>query len=471
MPPFDLVVSGNIVTPEACLENAWIAIQDGKIAGIGQGNAPSAFQFHDASGSLVLPGVIDGQTHAGSQFGFAGLEQTTKSAAAGGITTIVDMPYDEPEPVYTLPIMLDKISAIGKYASCDVALYATITNDSDFAEIERLIKAGACAFKISSFENHPHRFPRIRNDRALALLKQLAHTDIPTGLHNEDQEIVRATMAEFVAQGRTAPEDHEYSHPEVAELLATSTFLELGRASGAHVHIVHLSSPAGFEMVRKYQREGVRATGEMCVHYLHFDATEDIGRLGAYMKVNPPIRSGAREGLWDELEKSGAEFVSSDNSAWPLARKQVKSSFDAPAGIPGLETLLPAFFTGSAKRGRNAPLMAARYLSERPAKFFGLWPRKGALMVGADADLAVVRAEPWVFDASKTWDGLRWSPYDGETFSARTEATFVLGQLIWDGTQIVGQPGCGRYVPRSGSEWAQKQQATLGQAALRSAAQ
>jgi allantoinase len=444
----DLVVSGNVVTLDNYLEDGWIAVNRGKIVSIGVGNRPPAVRAYDASSCVILPGVIDGQTHAGSQFGFPGIEATTRSAVAGGVTTIVDMPYDQPDPVYTVEIMRNKVAAIGKHAYGDVALYATITNDSDLSGVKKLRDAGACAFKISSFQNHPSRFPRNRNDRALALLELLADTDVPTGLHNEDQEVVRATMAEFVVQNRIGPGDHEFSRPESAELVATATFLEMGRASGAHVHIVHMSSPSGFELVRRYQSEGVRATGEMCVHYLHFDAAEDIARLGTLMKVNPPIRSGVRDGLWDELEKSGSEFVSSDHSAWPLERKQAKSSFDAAAGVPGLETLLPAFLTGLAKRGKDAPRLAARYLSERPARFVGLWPRKGAIQVGADADFAIVRNTPWKFDAFKTLDGLNWSPYDGDLFTARTHATFVRGKFVWNGTQIEGEPGHGVFVSR-----------------------
>ncbi|WP_158810971.1 dihydroorotase family protein [Beijerinckia sp. L45] len=448
MADYSLVVLGHIVTPNGCLRDGWIAITDGRIAAIGTGTPPAAGQVHDASGCYVMPGVIDGQTHAGSQFGIAGLEQTTRSAIAGGITTIVDMPYDEPDVVATLAVMATKIAAVDRFAHCNVALYATITNDSDLSEVPTLIDAGACAFKVSSYENHPTRFPKIRADRVLALLKRLAETDIPTGLHNEDQEIVDATMLDFRKREATGPESHDPSRPEVAELVATAAFLEMGRAIGAHVHIVHMTSLRGFELVRRYQAEGARATGEMCVHYLHFDAAADMPRLGALMKVNPPIRSGVREKLWAELGGSGVSFVSSDHSAWPLSRKQAACSFDAPAGIPGLETLLPALVTGLHKRGKDAVALAARHLCEGPARFFGLWPRKGGLMVGADADVAVIVLEDWVFDASKTHDGLNWSPFDGETFGARVAATFVRGKLVWDGVTVVGAPGDGTFVAR-----------------------
>src|SRR5262249_34881470 len=152
-------------------------------------------------GCLIIPGVIDGQTHAGSQFGFAGLEHTTRSAIAGGVTTIVDMPYDEPLPVTTRTLLDEKIAAVARHSYCDVALYATIAGDPNRNEVRALIDGGACAFKISSFENHPVRFPRIRNDQALELLQLLAPTDIPTGLHNEDQEIARALTSSHIAKG------------------------------------------------------------------------------------------------------------------------------------------------------------------------------------------------------------------------------------------------------------------------------
>jgi allantoinase len=146
------------------------------------------------------------------------------------------MPYDNPDPVFTLEIFQRKLVSINKFAHCDVALYATITNDSDLNEVDRLIDAGACAFKISSFENHPTRFPRIRNGRVIALMNRIAKTDLPLGLHNEDEDIVRSSLAEFADKGLTDACFHSPSRPEIAELVATVSFLEMGRAP-AHVSI------------------------------------------------------------------------------------------------------------------------------------------------------------------------------------------------------------------------------------------
>ncbi len=444
----DLIIHGDVVTPTGTVHNGWVAVGQGKISAIGSSTPPKAKREHDARGFLIMPGAIDGQTHAGSQFGFPGLEQTTRSAVAGGVTTIVDMPYDEPMPVHTREILDQKIAAVKQYSHADVALYGTVASVPSIDDVRRLTEGGVCAFKISSFENHPTRFPRITNEHALDLLEALAPTDLPIGLHNEDQEIVKSRVARHIAAGQTSPEFHSPSRPEVAEMVATAAFLELGLSTGAHVHIVHISTPRGFEMVRQYQAAGARATGEMCVHYLHFDAATDTARLGALMKVNPPIRANVRDELWEEFDRGGIDFVSSDHSAWPIERKSFPSIFQAVAGIPGLQTLLPALFTDASARRKDPAQFVAKYLSERPAKFFGLWPRKGALKEGADADIVILDPAGSTYQADQALDGLKWSPFDGERFGVRVAGTFLRGALVWDGIRVTGKPGDGRYLAR-----------------------
>jgi allantoinase len=281
-------------------------------------------------------------------------------------------------------------------------------------------------------------------------LGELGRAGLPLGIHNEDDEIIRRTTEQFRSEGRTAPEDHSPSRPEVAELTATATFLELGVGSGAHLHIVHISTPDGFEMVRRYREAGLNATAEMCAHYLHFDAGLDTARLGGKLKVNPPIRAGRKEALWRVLETGGCSFVSSDHSAWPIARKSNASILDVAAGMPGLETLLPAFLTDAAARhgSDQAALMTADLLGDRPARFFGL-ARKGRLVPGMDADIAVLSPEPMLYDARRNPDGPGWSAYDGETFSVTPVATYVRGRLAWDGGSVVAAAGSGRFQPRS----------------------
>ncbi len=444
----DLVVTGRLALPDGILDEGWLSVDDGRIAEVGSGTPPNARERFDAGNDLVLPGVIDGQTHATSYGGLAGIESTTRSAVAGGVTTIVDMPYDNPEPLVDEKRFLSKRDAVFDLAHCDVALYGTVMPDQPLDEVERLIAAGIVAFKISYFESHPVRFPRIPANQAYALMQALAPTDIPLGVHNEDQEVVLAAIAACRAAGRNGIAAHAESRPESAELAATAHFLELGAAAGAHAHVVHLTTASGFDLVEQSRRRGHRATGELCVHYLWFDPEEDGDELGALMKVNPPIRPGRRDELWDVVRQGKTAFVSSDHSSWPVDNKNTDSIFDAGAGVPGLETLLPAFHTGAAARALDADQITARMLCEAPARFFGLWPRKGGIMQGADADLTVYARGENTWDASRAHDELRWSPYDGRRFDGRVTRTYLRGRLAWDGQSIVNRPGDGTYVAR-----------------------
>ena len=450
--PFERVVRGTLVLPDRLLPDGWIAVAEGRIAALGSGAPPPSPAGDDYGSCLVFPGFVDGQTHATSYKGLAGFEATSRSAVAGGVTTMVDMPYDNPDPLNTVERLERKIEAVERWSCCDVALYGTIAPEQGTGQMALLAKAGICAFKISGIESHPVRFPRLAADATLAILEASVETGLPVGLHNEDQEIVRAAIAALKHAGRTTPEWHEPSRPLAAEMAATAHFLELGVATGAHTHIVHISHPRGYDLVARYRAEGARATAEMCVHYLHFDAARDVGRLGARMKVSPPIREGVRDALWTRLAKNRIDLVSSDHSSWPVDNKLVPSIFDAGAGIPGLETLVSSFYTDLLGRGVPDPArVLCEQVSEKPAKLFGLWGRKGALCQGFDADIAVLEPGAFRFDASQTRDGLNWSPYDGEPFAARIRATYVRGERVFDGREVTGRPGWGRFVPRPGA--------------------
>lgn len=448
---YDLVLKGRCVLATGIVDGCWIAVADGRIAALGLGAPPAAAKFIDAGADLIVPGLVDGQTHATSYAGLPGFEATSRSALAGGITTIVDMPYDNPDPLNTPARLEAKIAAIHAHSHCDVALYGTVAPGQGVAGMAALAEAGVCAFKISSIESHPVRFPRLPADETLEILEASVALGLPVGLHNEDQEIVRAHIARHREAGLTAPRYHEPSRPEAAELSATAQFLELGAATGAHAHIVHISTPKGFAMVRDYAARGARATGEICVHYLHFDNDRDITRLGARMKVSPPLRSGYIDALWQAVEADEVAFISSDHSSWPVDNKLVPSIFDAGAGIPGLETLGPSFYTDAEKRfgPDGAVVRLVEHVSRRPAAFFGLWPRKGEIRVGADADLAVLRRGERRFDASRTHDGLNWSPYDGETFSIAVMMTLRRGAVVFEDGRITSAPGSGRFIPRA----------------------
>ncbi|RVA15847.1 dihydroorotase, partial [Mesorhizobium sp. M7D.F.Ca.US.004.03.1.1] len=188
---YDRAIRGNIVTPEGVMIDGWLAVSGDTIQALGQGAPPDAVRTHDFSGCWVVPGGIDAQTHAGSYWGLAGLEPTSRAAACGGITTMVEMPFDNPTPLSTMELFRAKVQAVESLSYCDVALYGTLAPGQPTDVMHDLSEAGVCAFKISVCESHPVRFPRIPAEQQHAMLQVAAELGLPVGIHNEDQEIVR----------------------------------------------------------------------------------------------------------------------------------------------------------------------------------------------------------------------------------------------------------------------------------------
>ena len=452
---FDKTISGRVVTPLKIINNGCIGIKSGKIAKIDLiSNFSLSSNHYDFGKSFIFPGIIDGQTHSGSYQGFKGIESTSRSAVSGGVTTIVDMPYDNPFPITNIDLLREKIRAIQQYSICDIALYGTILPGEGVSKLEKMIDEGIVAVKISSIENHPTRFPRVPSNEILSLFDFLSSKNIPLGLHNEDQEIVNEKISFYRKAKNNDILVHSESRPLAAELSVTANFLELGALSNAHAHIVHLSHNRGFKMVQNYRNDGFQASGELCVHYLWFDPELDGKKLGSLMKVNPPIRNGEKNLLWKSLVDGEVSFVSSDHSSWPIENKKTKSILDAGPGIPGLETLLPCFYTLAKKNKHpNPELITCEFLSERPAKFFGIWPKKGAISVGSDADICVFLPKDQIWDSKNANDELNWSPFDGCKFNGQVSKTFLRGDCVWDGKNFPFKTKTGQFLRRNMSKF------------------
>lgn len=443
---FDLVVQGDLVLPDRVLKRGYLAVHGETIAAVGIGPAPEAGETLDAGGKLIFPGVIDGQVHAGSAEGILGLEDASIAAAAGGVTTIVDMPFDDPTPVNTVALLEAKVETLEEIAYVDVALYATPKKGAGTDGIAEMAAAGACAFKVSTYEYHPVRFPRYDSGELLEIFPAIRETGLSVAFHNEDPAIVERLTERLHGERRNTPESHGASRPPVAELAANVAIFEIARATGVRCHIVHSSLARGFDHVRRYREDGVRASAETCVQYLTFEE-DRVLELAGRLKQNPPIRSAdERAALWQKLVADEIEFVSSDHVAWPLSKKSDPDMFKNGSGVPGLETLFHALYTGAVTDRGLSPTRVAALLAERPARHFGLYPQKGALIPGADADFIVVEPKPWTFDAAGMASNVKWSPYDGMRFGARVSDTYLRGQAIFRGGKIIGQRGAGRFV-------------------------
>lgn len=453
---FDLILRGDLVLPDRVLADGWVAIRGDTIAAIGAGPPPPARQLADHTGHFVLPGLVDGHMHTSSSTGWPGIEGATRSAAAGGVTTVVDMPYDVPRSVIDAATLREKAAVVDATAHVDVALYGTIAKAGGLDAIAGLAEAGACSFKLSTYEYDAVRFPRIDHPTMLEAFREIAKTGLMVAIHNEDQELVEKLTAAAKAAGETHPIMHARTRPPLSENLANLTIFEMARETGAHVHIAHSSLARGFSLAAAFRADGARTSAEACIQYLCMTEA-DLIRLEGFGKCNPPFRTADEvERMWAEIAAGRVAYVSTDHAPWPRSRKTYTGDiFAVGAGLTGLQSFAPLMFTLLAERGLPVTLLA-RLCAAEPARFHGLAPKKGAIAIGGDADFCVLEPGDFTFNAADIVDreDARWSPYDGRAMRARVAATWLRGRCVWDGAAVTGQPGDGRFVPRQHHEGA-----------------
>ena len=445
----DVVVRGDIALPSGnVLKGGWMGIRDGRIEAMSE-SPLSGRDTLDETGRLILPGFVDAHVHTRSYVG-EGISATTRAAAAGGTTTVLDMPFDKPDrPVNSRERMEAKVADVNAEAVVDVALWATFPPVGDLGVIADLVDAGAAGFKVSTIEVHPVRFPRIPDGRLYEAFQEIAKTGRPVTAHQENQEIVFSQAEAFRARGDTAPIDHALSRPPVAEAEAAGRLLELAHWTGARLHMVHGTIPRTFDLIDWNRSQGVSATGETCLQYLLL-TMEALREMGGRAKCNPPLRSPeAVEGLWERLEDGRIDIVTSDHSPYPLDQKEMGDIFEALAGMPGVETLGSLLYSEGVAAARISLSRFLELIASGPAEIFGL-SRKGRLSPGADADFVVFDpTAEWTVDDATTHHRVGWSPYHGRSVRGRVVSTWLRGHCIFTGGDVTGAPGVGRFVSPS----------------------
>lgn len=447
MSDFDLVLKGTLVLAERIVPGGHIAVRDGKVVALGTGEPPAARERHDLGKALILPGGIDAQVHSLSQKDQEDFIWSTRSAAAGGVTTIVDMPYDEGDLICSAAAVERKVAHAGAQARVDFALYGTINPEEGAKRIHEQIEAGVAAFKFSTFGTDPKRFPRIPAALLERCFAEIAPTGLAAGVHNEDDEFVRAAIETVKASGITDYRAHGMSRPPLTELLAMHQIYETGALTGCPAHVVHCSLGRGYEIAAGYRAQGHRATVECCIHYLVLDEEHDVRRLGGKAKINPPVRPRAEvEKLWRHVAAGNVTLVSTDHVSWSESRKNDPDMLANSSGVPGLEIMIPLFVKGALERG--IPLTwAARLMAFNPARHFRLDHIKGALEVGKHADIVVLTESDHVYDAAQSGHNVvGWSPYNGIRLPYRVAATYSRGKQVFDGTNVLAEPGAGHFV-------------------------
>jgi len=445
----DLLIQGDLVLGSGIADDSAVGVKDGVIVGLyGPKEIPQARATIDASGLLVFPGIVDAHVHSFSIPGVEGFLGSTAAAAAGGVTTFIEMPYDAGIPTASPEAFRKKVERIRREALVDVALLATLKKEGSPEVIFPLMEMGACGFKLSLFETDPDRFPRIADGILWELLPVIAACRVPVGFHAENEEIISHLIRKHRREGKVSPRAHGDTRPVISETTAVLTLLELALWTGVRLHLYHMSHPRSIHLVRQFRGENVDVTAETCPHYLLLEE-EDMDRLKALGKINPPLRSREdREEMWELLRGGHIDMVTSDHAPWPIEQKQAQDIFANPSGAPGVETLFPLLFSeGVIKRGFS-PQQLAKVLSEQPARRFKLYPKKGQIALGADADFAILDPSIcWTPAGRDMHSSARWTPYEGLTVQGKVVRTILRGKVIYDGKEIMAQPGSGQFIP------------------------
>jgi allantoinase len=446
MPASAFVIRGQrVVTPEACAP-ASVHISDGRIIAIGAFDEVEAGDtLVEAGDSIVMPGLVDSHVHINEpgRTDWEGFASATRAAAAGGVTTIVEMPLNSIPPTTTAENFRAKLAAAEGQCAVDVGFWGGVV-PGNASELSRLHDAGVLGFKCFLVHSGVDEFPNVTEADLREAMPLLARLGAVLIVHAEVAEPIDEALA-GVEERRADPRKYSTflkSRPRAAENEAIALMIRLSRETGARVHIVHHSSSDALPALRQARKEGLPLTIETCPHYLSF-AAEEIADGATEYKCCPPVREREnREALWGALDEGLIEMVVSDHSPCPPEMKHSGTGnfMEAWGGISSLQLRLPIMWTQGSERGYTFNHLA-EWLCRAPARLVGLDKRKGTIAAGYDADLVVwnpqatFRVEPSLIHHRH-----KLTPYAGQTLSGVVEMTFLRGEKVYDRGQFNEKP-------------------------------
>ncbi|MBM2850213.1 MAG: D-hydantoinase [Anaerolineales bacterium] len=458
-----LIKNGRVITATDDYV-ADVYVEGEKIKTIGQNLPMQADKIVDAGGRYVIPGGIDPHTHMDLPFGGTNssddFETGTIAAAHGGTTTIVDfaVQYKGTGMQASLDAWLQKA---GGKAAIDYGMHLILTElpDSALPEMDAMVRDGVTSFKL--FTAYPGVF---MSDDA-TIFKALRRTGTNGGficMHAENGGVIDMLVQKLIAEGKTAPNYHTLSRPAEMEEEATHRVLKLAELAGVPVYIVHVSSHLAMEQIREARDRGLPAYGETCPQYLYlaYEDYADGSFDGAKFICSPPIRERANQApLWKALEADDLQAVSTDHC--PFCMKEgykglpkqkelgIGNFAKIPNGLPGVENRLHAIYQGGViERGWSVNRFV-QLTSTAAAKLFGLFPRKGTIAVGSDADIVVWDPQrKYTISAKTHFMRVDYNPYEGMTIDGSPAYVFSRGRLVFDGDKFVGKAGDGQYLKR-----------------------
>jgi allantoinase len=440
-----LLIKNGIVVLENGTVQSDVLAEDGKIKRVAKKISTKADKIIDAYGKHVLPGIVDAHAHVGD-IRFTRREDFssgTRAAAAGGVTTIVDMVLKT--PVDNTVAAKEKIDRGIRQGIVDFSLHAGMMNSFNLANIEPLIQMGIYSFK--AFMCSPYLIPK---EAFQNLMETTAQFSAITNVHAEDEELSQQLTAKLRAANRMDPIAHNESKPNAVEEKAVREAIAMARSTKCKLHISHISTAEGVRLISSAKRDKVNVTVETCPQYLSL-TTSDMLKLGPYLKMNPPLKKEPDVlALWRGLANGTIDMITSEHSPAEVDEKEVgwENIWAAASGVPSIETMLPIVLSEGVNKNRLRIETAAKVLSENPAKRFGLYPRKGHIAVGADADLVIVDLSmERKVKASDLHYKVGWTPYEGWALRGWPTTTIVRGRVVAENGQILAREGSAQFVP------------------------
>lgn len=442
-----IVIENARIIRAGSLTSVNILIEGEKIAEVSRRRFAESYDRIDAKGKLVLPGLVDGHAHLYDP-AFTNREDFTSgssAAVAGGVTTVIEMVLST--PVDSVERVKAKIEEGERSSLIDFSLHAGMMNLNNLPNIGAIAKIGVRSFKTFMCK------PYYVDDHAfMSLMRETAMHHSILNVHAEDEEVANTNFQRLAANDRRDPTAHLEWKPNIAEERAVKKAINFARGVRARLHISHMSTAEGVALVRKAKRRRVKVTTETCPHYLTF-TRKDMEAQGPYVKMNPSLK-GPKDvrALWKGLRDGTVDIVTSEHAPGERAEKEVgwTDIWKAWGGIPAIETMLPVLLSEGVNKGRLSLSRLQRVCCENPAKIFGIYPRKGAIQKGAEADLVTVdlnvkrkvRAEQLHYKVG-------WTPYEGRTLKGWPTLTMLRGRVVFEDGELLDKPGNAQFLPMS----------------------
>ena len=444
----DIVIKNGLVVLPSGISDCSLVIDDGKITGIVKSSEPQASRVIDASGKVVLPGMIDMHVHLRDP-GFPereNFESGTRAAAAGGVTTVIDMPNTVPS-VTTVDAVKEKVAIAEKKSLVDFALIGGAGEVSE-EDLRGMAKEGVVAFK--TFLTARFKELAASDAKMIDNFKVISELGLPCLIHAENQNIVATWIEKAIEAGRVDPIAHCEFRPAIAEEEATFRTILLARESNVHLHICHMTAAGAVDALLWAQEQGQRVTGETSVNYLLMDSTAML-KHGPYAKIDPPLRGpDDQDALWWAINNGVIDVLASDHAPYPMAEKEKgwTNIYDAPSGGVGIEYSLQLMLN-CVNQNRISLERLVEVFSVNPAKINGLFPRKGSLLPGADADFILVDLDAeYTILGEKLHSKEKMTAFEGWSGNGLPITTYVRGKPIVLKREPVSKAGFGLYLRR-----------------------